>query len=254
MIKKNLKTKLVRREQPSSIPTKKKLLPKRRVVEDEVEEDELDEDGEVELEDEEEETPVVKKKKLVPRSKVVEEDDEEVEEDDEVEEDEEPVLKKKKAGLGSKKGRSALAKAFDSVPLSNSADDIPAGKYECIIREARVHPFSDERGQNITFKYEWCAEPHEGKQMTQWFKIIDASEEPVDWMIDMLKQAFVRLGIEIEGDDLEGTIQEINDTHPGIILKLSYSKGKDGNTYPRFAIQGECNNDVVEAYKDNVAY
>lgn len=255
MIKKNLipKTRLVRREQPNSVPTAKKKLAKLPVEDIEEDDDELtdEEVDDIEEDDDEVETPVVKKK-LVPRSKVVEDEVEDTDEDDS---DEEEVLPKRKAGLGSKKGKSALAKAFDSVPLSNSAENIPAGKHECIIREARVHPFNEERGQNITFKYEFCADPHTGKQMTQWFKILDANNQPVDWMIDALHQSLVKMGIDITGEQLEDTIQEINDEHPGILLKLTYVVStKDGNTYPRFNIQGQCNNDVVEAYKDNVRY
>jgi hypothetical protein len=92
--------------------------------------------------------------------------------------------------------------------------------------------------------------------MTHWFNIIDKSGEPVDWMITNLRVALAKLGIEVTGDELEGTIQEINDSRPhvGALIKLTYKEGKDGNTYPRFAIQGQCDNEVVEAYRDNIPY
>lgn len=248
MLKKKLKPNSILTKHSNVVPLKKKL-PKAPVEEDEIEDEELTEEEVENVEeddDEVEETPVVKKK-LVPKSQRV------VEEDDEDETEEEEPLPRRKAGLGSKpKGKSALAKAFDSVPLSNSAKDIPAGKYECIIKEAVVRPFSEEKGQFIIFRYDFCAPPHTGKSMTQFFKILDENEEPVDWMINMLKEAFARLGVEIEGDDLESTIQEINDSRPGILLKVGYQVGKDNVTYPRLAVQGTCDNDVVEAYKDSV--
>lgn len=237
------KKKLIPRSKLTNvIPPKKKLPPAPIDDDDEDQEDVVDED---EVVDEEVEAPRPKKK-LVPRKQVVEEDEEDTEEA----EDEEEQPKRKV----SKKVKSALAKAFDSVPLSGSADEIPAGKYEAIIREAVVQPFSEEKGQSIRFKYEFATEGIAGSQMTQWFKIIDSEGQPVDWMIDMLKKALAKLGIEIEGDELEETVQEIHETHPGIVLKVAYAKGSDGNVYPRLTIQGPCDNEVIEEYKDSVPY
>jgi hypothetical protein len=73
-------------------------------------------------------------------------------------------------------------------------------------------------------------------------------------MIDMFKKSLAKLGIEVKGEDLEDTIQEIHDEHPGIVLKLTYAKGNDGNIYPRMAIQGPCDNEVVAEYRDQVPY
>lgn len=235
------KKKLLTKQTPN-IPAKKKLPP--LPVDDEIDESEVDDEA-VEVE------APLPKKKLVPKH-IVEEDDEEVDED-EVDEVEEEVLPKKKANVITKK-KSALAKAFDSVPLSNSADDIPAGKHEAIIREAVVQPFSEDKGQSIRFKYEFCNPNIAGKQLTQWFKIIDANGAPVDWMIDMLKKSLAKLGIEIEGNDLEDTIQEIHDARPGVVVKLTYSRGNDGNIYPRPVIQGPCDSETVETYRDNIPY
>jgi hypothetical protein len=240
------------------LPSKKKLIPKltkklppRPVDEDEIEEVDVDDEVDTDV-DEEVEAP--RSKKIAPTGRHIKDDHDD--EDEEGEEEPEPVLAKRKATALPKKGKSALAKAFDSVPLSNSADDIPAGPHEVIIREATVRPFVEDRGQAIIFRYEFCEEKYAGQQMTHWFNVIDKSGEPVDWMINNLRVALAKLGIEVTGDELEETIQEINDSRPhlGVLLKLTYSQGKDGNTYPRFAIQGPCDNDVIEGYRDNIPY
>lgn len=229
----------------------KKILPKPPVEEEDegLTEDEVDtEDTESEVE-----TPSYPKKKLVPKAKP--KHVEEVDEDEAEDEGEEEPQPKKKASLLSKKGnksKSALAAAFDSVPLSGSASDVPSGKHEAIIRQAVVQA-RDERGQSIRFNFELC-EPEYGdaNRLVKWYRVFDGEGQPVDWMINMLKNDLARMGVEIEGDELEDTLQEITDVNPGIMLKVSYAKGSDGNTYQRLAIDSECDNDVVQAYKDNV--
>ena len=189
----------------------------------------------------------------------VDEVDEDEDEDEEGEEEEAPRKREKvTAGAGKAKAppkkRKGLASAFDRIPLTNNADEVPAGQYEAIVRDVVLQE-ADSKGQSVRMHFELC-DPQfaEANNITQWFKIVDAQGESVDGGIRALKQALAKLGYEPSGEELEECFEEISGDKPGVVLKVSYSKDDSGNTWQRAIIQAPCDNDVVAEYKDNVAY
>jgi hypothetical protein len=233
MLKKKLRPGLVssRQEQGNSKTGLKRRLPPRPTDEDE------DEEGQVDEVDE----------------------DEEGDEDGEGEEEEAP-RKREKVTAGARKGkvlpkkRKGLASAFDRIPLTNNADEVPAGQYEAIVRDVVLQE-ADSKGQSVRMHFELC-DPQfaEANNITQWFKIVDAQGESVDGGIRALKQALAKLGYEPSGEELEECFEEISGDKPGVVLKVSYSKDDSGNTWQRAIIQAPCDNEVVAEYKDNVPY
>lgn len=254
------------------LPKKKiKLVPKKQAPPPE----DIEEVDEIE---DEEETPVVSKGKILPKKKVVAsvDEDEEVDEevDDEVEDDEgeeeAPVVSKgkiipkkglavTKKGSNIRKNVSPLAAAFAAVPLTNNATDIKAGTYEAIIR-AIVLQDADAKGQSVRVNVELCApEFSEANQLVDWRKIINADGDAVGGGIRALGQDLARLGYEVPTPDedfeenLEAIFDEITKEKPGVIVKVTY-QNVGGTSYQHFSIHGPCDNEVVEAYKDNVPY
>lgn len=242
MLKKKLGSKLT---ESNSV----KKLPKRPPVED-LEDDEevaVEEVEEGEEEEEEDEGTVPLPKKKLGAAKRVDDDDEE------------EVKPKKKATLladKKPKKKSALAAAFASTPLSNNADDIPAGKYEAIVRDFVLQD-PDAKGQSARIHFALCSPDFsESNQITQWFKLLDSDEEPVEGGIKALGASLAKLGYDMpdDEDNLEEVFQEITNEKPGVLVKVSYSKDSNGNTWQRAVIQGLCDNEVVQEYKDNVQF
>lgn len=201
-------------------------------------------------------------KKLPPRPKDIDEEESEAESEEregEEEGDEEKEQATVKKGATVLKGKpagkkSALAAAFDRIPLTNNADQIPAGTYEAIIRDI-VMQEPDAKGQSVRVHFELCASEFEdGNNITSWFKIVDSEGESVDGGIRALKQSLAKLGYEVSGVELEECFDEISKEKPGVVLKVSYAQDAQGNTWQRAAIQSTCDNEVVAAYKDNIPY
>jgi hypothetical protein len=183
-----------------------------------------------------------------------------VEPDDDDEEEAPPTpkasAKPKEAnvGGGNRKGGKSLAQAFDDVPMSNNADNLPPGKYEAIIKDV-VMQAKDAKGQSVRMHFELCS-PNlaEANSITTWFKIADADEQIVGGGIRALKQTLAKLGYEATFDDLEECFEQITEEKPGVLLKISYSKDAQGNEWQRAVVEDLCDNDIVAAYKDNVPY
>jgi hypothetical protein len=209
--------------------------------------DQVESEEELEEEDEqEEEAPVAKKTTKLVRRPVVEDDDE----DDEDEAPAKPVSKLKKKGVGK---TSSLAKAFASVPLSNNAEEVPTGKHEAIISDFVIQD-PGEKGQSARIKFELCEDEFSGKnELTAWYKLLDAELEPNEWGMRAFKTALAKLGYEPESlDEAEEVLDEIKKDRPGVLISVSYQKGYED--FPRIKIEGPCDNEVVEAYKDNVPF
>jgi hypothetical protein len=63
-----------------------------------------------------------------------------------------------------------------------------------------------------------------------------------------------KLGYKINDfAELEPTFEEISEEKPGVNLKISYREYK-GQEYQQADIVSLCDNDVVQEYKDEVAY
>lgn len=177
---------------------------------------------------------------------------------DEVDEGEEEAIPKKGAALLPKKAtgkKNLLAAAFDRIPLTNNADEIPAGTYEAIVRDIVLQE-PDNKGQSVRIHFELCNPEFKetGNSITQWFKIVDARGESVDGAIRALKAALAKLGYEPSGEELEECFEQITDEKPGVLVKVSYSKDEAGNVWQRANIQGQCDNDIVMQYKDDMPY
>jgi len=216
------------------------MSPKKRlavVEEPEPEEDEVED--EVDEDEEEVATPVRKKlvTKTTSKKHVVEEDDED---------DEEETPKK------SLKKKGSLAKAFESVPLTNNAEDVE-GKHEAILAEAFIAE-PKANGQFCFFKYQLCEEEFAGKnELTKGYKLLDAEMEPIEFPIRQLKQDLAKLGYEPESlEECEEILEEITKEKPGVLITVTPQK--EYPEFPRIKIEGPCDNEIVEAYKDNIAF
>jgi hypothetical protein len=222
-----------------------KKKPNKVVDEDEVDEDSDEVDGD-EPEEEEETTNIKSIVKSKLKRQVVEEEEEE---------DEAPVSKKPISKL--KKGRgkvsSSLANAFSSIPLSNNADDVPTGKHEAIVSDIVIQE-PGEKGTSARVKYELCEEEFSGKnELTTWFKLLDEEMEPHEVGFRMFRGMLAKLGYEPESpEELEEVVAEVKKDRPGVLISVSYSK--DYPDFPRVKVEGPCDNEVVEAYKDNVPF
>lgn len=244
---------------PKQILSSKKLAPKSTGVRRKLpapppeDEDEDEEEVEEEVEEEEEEAPVVKKKvKPLAKRRVVEEEDED--EDEEEEEESIPTMisrKLKDKKKAKSKGASALANAFDNVPLTNNST-VKAGKYEAIIKEMVLQPYEEGKGQKIRIKYELCdPEYTEDNELTDWRTIVAKDGEANEVGIRLFKQELARLGYEVTFDELEECFEQITDEKPGIMVKVSYREWQ-GNDFLQTSIDDLCDNDVVQEYKDTI--
>jgi hypothetical protein len=236
-------------QKQQNLPLKKKVVPEMEVEEEYEEEEEIITKPK----------PLVKKK--LPVAQMIEEVDPDEEEPEDVEEvEEEPaVAKKKPLKKIMEKPKSALAKAFAAVPLSNNATGIKAGTYEGIIRSIVLQE-PDSKGQSVRINAELCGEEFEdANQLVDWRKLISGDGEAVTGGIRALGNDLARLGYEFPdtgGDfdeNLEAIFDAITKERPGVILKVTYQH-VNGVDYQHFQVQGECDNDVVRAYKDNVPY
>jgi hypothetical protein len=184
---------------------------------------------------------------------------EEYDDEEEYDDDEEPTVEEKTPTKAAKKGSSTTAAksradAFDSVPASNNADNIPAGKYEAIIRSGILQE-PDAKGQSVRFSFELCHPDFgDANQITTWFKLFDADGDRVDGGIRAFKGSMAKLGYEVAFDEIETQLEQITEEVPGIVLKVAYTNDRDGNTWQRATIESTCNNDVVQKYKDNIKY
>lgn len=227
------------------LPPKKKLnkiLPKQQVQESE---------EEMEIDEEVDEVTPPPKKKMIPIAKMADEDEE-------IDEEEAPPVKKvmKTAKPATK---SALAKAFSAVPMSNNATSIKAGTYEAIIRSF-VLQAPDAKGQSVRINAELCGEDFaEANQLVDWRMLINKDGDAVMGGIRALGNDLARLGYEIPtidedfDENLEATFEAITKEKPGVLLKVTYQHA-NGVDYQHFAVQGECDNEVVQAYKENTPY
>lgn len=194
---------------------------------------------------------------LKKKAPIVDDDngDEEAEVDEEeadTEEEAAPVSKRKPLGGKVAKKVSNLADVFDSVPMSNNATDVPTGKYEAIIRDVVLQE-PDAKGQSARMHFELCDPDFaEANSVTTWFKILDANGEPVRGGVIALKTTLAKLGYEPAGDEIEECFEEITGDNPGVILSISYTP--DSNHYQRVKVDSAADNEVIQAYKDNVAY
>jgi hypothetical protein len=222
---------------PGRAQTKPQKPPPEVEEEDDLEEEDLEDQEDVEEENleedlEEDEAPKGKKgaKKSAPRRRS-EEDDEEDEEE-------------------------SLAAAFDAVPASNNADDVKPGKYEAIISSVVLQDW-DPKGRSVRMKFELCdPELSDQNQVTTWFKLFDADRQAFEVGTSIFKRTMAKLGYD--GDDvkfkkLEKLFAEISEEQPGVIVSISYNQTTTGR-WQRVNIDDLCDNDVVQAYKDNVAY
>jgi hypothetical protein len=203
--------------------------------------------------------PTSSTKRTFPPAKAViddegdEDDDTEVEEDDE---EEAPVKKSHKIGAakGGNSRSSALADAFDSTSATGNADDLPAGKYEAIFKSGILQE-PDAKGQSVRVSFELChPDLQDNNQVTTWFKLFDASENKVEGGIRAFKGTLAKLGYKATFDELEDILAELTEERPGVMLKISYSKDRDGNVWQRAVVESLCDNQIVQEYKDNVPY
>jgi len=149
----------------------------------------------------------------------------------------------------------ALTAAFDSVPLSNSASEIPAGKYEGIITRVTLQN-PDAKGRSVRVNFELCDPRFENKnQLVTWFKILESDlRTPVAGGVKALKIMLGKLGYDPKGSEMEQAFDEISQDQPGVMLRINYAEGSDGIVYQRIIVDGLCDNEVVETYKDKIPY
>jgi hypothetical protein len=212
-----------------------------------VEVPEEDEEESEEEQEEEEPATVTKRKELAKRHLTNDSDDDD---DDDDEEESAPTKTSKKTVKGK---ASSLAKAWNSVPLTNNAQDVPDGRHEAIISEVSINDPTD-KGQFAFFKYELCEEEFAGKNtLTSGYKLLNDEGKVIDFPLRRFKQDLAKLGYEPETlEDTEDCIKEINEEKPGVLISVSYQK--DYPDFPRIKIEGLCENEIIEAYKDNVPY
>jgi hypothetical protein len=140
------------------------------------------------------------------------------------------------------------------VAPSNNADSIPPAKYEAIIKDAVLQK-PDAKGQSARFHYELCSPDFaDQNSVTTWFKIFDTDGEVVAGGIRALKQTLAKLGYDPTFDELEECFEQITEERPGVLLKISYTKDNAGNEWQRAVLEDLCDNEVVQAYKDNIPY
>jgi hypothetical protein len=201
------------------------------VVDDDEEVDDVDAD-EIDEEEVDEETPPPKSKKSSPsRKRDEDESDEESDEDE------------------------SLAAAFDSVPTSSNADSVKAGKYEAIVSGVVLQDW-DPKGRSIRMKFELCSPDFEGQNhLTKWFKIFDKDRAIQEVGTSIFKQTLARLGYDVpKFNKIKRVLEAINEDRPGVIVKISYTEDKSGNTWQQIVVEGTCDNDVIQEYKDNIPY
>jgi hypothetical protein len=148
----------------------------------------------------------------------------------------------------------SLAARFDAIASGDSeTEKLTPGKYEAIISEAVLQP-ADAKGQSVRLAFSLCnPEYSDQKSIPQWFKIYDAEGQLFEVGIRMLAQGLARIGRKLTFDDLEEILAELNESKPGVIIKVSYTQGI-GRVFTNAPIDGPCDNDMVQAYKDDVAY
>lgn len=149
----------------------------------------------------------------------------------------------------------ALSAAFDSVPLSSSASEIAPGKYEAIVTRITLQA-PDSKGRSVRANFDLCSPKFENKnQLVTWFKILENNlRTPVAGGVKALKIMLGKLGYDPRGSEMEQCFAEITNEQPGVMVNISYQEGNDGVTYQRIIVDGLCDNEVVEAYKDNIPY
>jgi hypothetical protein len=180
-----------------------------------------------------------------------------VEEEGDAEEEVTPKKGKGAAILGKKNSQSgSLAKAFDSVPTTSSQSTVPSGRYEAI---AKVNISQKELVIRWIWNFELCSEDFErGQNRVPAFRRLQNAdgerETHEEIAIKTLRQELAIIGYpDLKGSQLEECADEINNDPPGVIIRVSYRQWQ-GRDIQEAEIVDECNNDVVQAYKDNVPY
>lgn len=148
-----------------------------------------------------------------------------------------------------------MANAFNAVPTSSNADGIPVGKYEAIISEIVWQPWTELKGKSIRMKFELCDPDYANQNVvTRWFKIFDGNKQTMDVGISIFRQSMAKLGYEVEDvRKLNKLFKQVMEDRPGVLLNISY-RTYQGTQYIDPKIEGGCDNDVVQEYKDSVAY
>jgi hypothetical protein len=175
-------------------------------------------------------------------------------EEDESEMPETPKHTLKKKPVLASKQKSGLAAAFDAVPISNNAKNIPPGTYEAIIRRFVIQQ-PDAKGQSARIEYELCDPEFQGKEnsVTGWFKLLEPDLRTPGGGMKPFKIALAKLGYEPENsEEAEACLQEITENNPGVLIKITYDDNYPD--YPRTRIESESDSEVVENYRDNVVY
>jgi hypothetical protein len=253
----SLKTREEEREQ---VMPKRKLLSREVDDEEETNIEDVETEDEVDEEDEVEETPLERRKRLrleaeevkpKLKKKLAPPPEDEDETDDEDEEEEPP----KKKTLAKKGKKSALDRAFDSVPLTNNADTIPKGTYEAILAAATLQEQKENVGQSVRFNFELVDPDYsDGNKLVDWRRIIDKEGEVAEVGLRILRQELAKLGYEPTDEaELVEVCEHITEEKPGVEIKVFYQEAK-GVTYQHVNIVGplEEGNEAVEAYKDNI--
>ena len=194
------------------------------------------------------------------------EEDEDYLEDDTEEEDTVEETKATKASAPKSSGPRKLsrAEAFNAISVSGNADQIEAGRYEAVITSVVLQE-PDLKGQSIRWNFELCdPDLGENNKIVTWNKLFWADNSPCIPGIKILKVSLAKIGyedVQIDPDDeelqkLRTVAEEITDSEEriGVLLNISYNKGKDGVTYQRVMIDAASDNDMVQAYRDRIPY
>lgn len=168
-------------------------------------------------------------------------------ENDEAEDEAEATPNSKKGSLEERFNAIASATGFAN------AENIPPGKYEAIVSEG-VYQAPDAKGQSVRLRFDLCDPDYKDQnQIAQWYRILDADNEPFVGGIKALAFQFAKLGYELTLSGIEEDLAKITEDKPGVLVKVSY-RDYQGAQYPKVNIEGLCDNDVVQEYKDSVPY
>jgi hypothetical protein len=137
------------------------------------------------------------------------------------------------------------AEAFDSA---SSSLNIPPGKYEAIIVEAKLLDMDPQKGRKVFFKYEVCDEGDvKGKSATQYYSILQPDGSAAKGL-PIFKKDMEVLGFPgIKFDQLEEALAALVEEKVGVSLEA-----KQNGQWLNVNIKGVVeNSEIIEEYRAN---
>lgn len=140
------------------------------------------------------------------------------------------------------------AKQADAFDSASSSLNIPPGKYEAIIVEAKLLDMDPVKGRKVFFKYEVCDEGDvKGKSATQYYSILTPDGSAAKGL-PIFKKDMEILGFPgIKFDQLEEALAALVDEKLGVSLEA-----KQNGQWLNVNIKGVVeNSEIITDYRDN---